>query len=122
MTCCKFELGKDNDKVDNSSITVSSSEKALPVDPVIPYQAGVHYFGNSTRFLVLLVSTLCLSLIMGNSLILNITILCMFKEEKSNPLISNSLSSPGLTINSSILNISNISSITTTNTPQFSSI
>uniref|UniRef100_A0A915CSJ0 Major facilitator superfamily (MFS) profile domain-containing protein n=1 Tax=Ditylenchus dipsaci TaxID=166011 RepID=A0A915CSJ0_9BILA len=41
------------------------------------------FFGNSTRFLVLALSTLCLSLIMSNALALNFTIICMGSAENS---------------------------------------
>lgn len=39
------------------------------------------YFGNYTRFVILLISTVALTMIMGNSLILNFSIICMSEKK-----------------------------------------
>ncbi|CAK5066722.1 unnamed protein product [Meloidogyne enterolobii] len=39
-----------------------------------------HYFGNYTRYLVMFITTMCLSMSMANSLALNFTVICMHKD------------------------------------------
>ncbi|KAH7705137.1 Protein F11A5.9 [Aphelenchoides avenae] len=45
-----------------------------------PHDEHGFYFGNCTRFYILAISTLCLTLIVGNSLVLNFTTICMVKD------------------------------------------
>ncbi|KAI6217645.1 Sodium-dependent phosphate transport protein 1 [Aphelenchoides fujianensis] len=51
-------------------------------------EAGGFFFAHRTRFIVLILSTACLTLVMANSLALNFTVICMFKDVEANGMSS----------------------------------
>ncbi|KAI6181622.1 hypothetical protein M3Y98_00848900 [Aphelenchoides besseyi] len=59
-------------------------ENGLPLISSTDRQQPSAYFGHRTRYLIVLLSWLCLSCVVGNSLTLNFTVICMRKEATTN--------------------------------------